>query len=172
MARNVEIKARVENPTRLRRLALALGDGPGQPIHQKDTFYRSRQGRLKLREFADGSGELIAYDRPDKTGPKTSHYAISPTADPARLHAALSLALGLRGVVIKQRLLIMSGRTRIHLDQVEGLGDFMELEVVLRENESEAEGMAVALDLMAQLKIDEDALLDRAYIDLIAEASS
>jgi len=165
VSRNVEIKARVSDAARLRELALALGDGPGRLIRQKDTFYRAHNGRLKLREFGDGSGELIAYERPDLQGPKTSRYAISPTADPERLHDALALSLGVRGVVNKQRTLILSGRTRIHLDQVEGLGDFMELEVVLDDAETEADGLTAARDLMTRLEIGPDDLVEGAYID-------
>ncbi|MBW2704568.1 MAG: class IV adenylate cyclase [Deltaproteobacteria bacterium] len=165
MPRNVEIKARVLNPDRLRELALAVGDGPGQLIRQKDTFYNAPTGRLKLREFGDGTGELIAYNRPDREGPKTSQYAISATSDPESLHIALAQALGVRGVVAKERTLLLSGRTRIHLDQVEGLGNFMELEVVLADNETEEQGMAVAHELMAQLEIEPDDLIEGAYID-------
>lgn len=165
MARNVEIKARVHQPEKLRELALALADGPAQLIVQKDTFYQAAQGRLKLREFGDGTGELIAYDRPDCEGPKTSQYVLSPTNDPARLHAALAQALGVRGVLSKVRTLVLHGRTRIHLDHVEGLGNFMELEVVLTDGETEAEGMVVAQDLMARLAIEAADLIEGAYID-------
>jgi adenylate cyclase class IV len=165
MPRNVEIKARVADPARLRELALALGDGPGQLIAQKDTFYNAPTGRLKLREFGDGTGELIAYSRPNQEGPKTSSYAISRTADPASLNAALTSALGVRGVVAKKRTLVLTGRTRIHLDEVEGLGDFMELEVVLAADETEAEGQIVAQELMARLEIKAGALIEDAYID-------
>jgi len=165
MARNVEIKARVRDAARLRALALAVGEEPLELIRQRDTFYHVNRGRLKLREFADGTGELIAYERPDRPGPRTSRYTISPAPDPARLHAALTQALGVRGVVAKERTLIRRGRTRIHLDRVTGLGDFVELEVVLTADESEADGRAVALELMARLEIDERDLMEQAYID-------
>jgi adenylate cyclase class IV len=167
MPRNVEIKARVDDPVRLRELALMLANGRSELIRQRDTFYRSARGRLKLREFGDGTGELIAYERPDRTGPKTSDYAISRTDDPAGLHAALDRALGVQGVVTKERTLVRCGRTRIHLDRVEGLGDFMELEVVLADEESDEAGQAVARDLMRQLGIDPAALVQGAYFDLL-----
>ncbi len=165
MARNVEIKARVNQPERLRELALALGDGPGELIRQKDTFYNATNGRLKLREFDDGTGVLIAYNRPDCEGPKTSQYVLSSTDSPETLHAALTEALGVRGLVVKERTLVLNGRTRIHLDRVDGLGDFMELEVVLTDAETEQQGMAVAQDLMAQLEIEAGDLIEGAYID-------
>lgn len=167
MPRNVEIKARVADPAGLRAAALDLGDGPPQLIVQRDTFYRVPHGRLKLRVFADGTGELIAYERPDNEGPKTSRYVISPAPDPQRLHTALARALGVRGVVSKQRTLIMNRRTRIHLDHVAGLGDFMELEVVLADDETEAQGIAVAHGLMARLGVVPADLVQGAYLDLL-----
>jgi adenylate cyclase class IV len=169
MPRNVEIKARALQPDRLRQLALRLGDGDSELIRQKDTFYHVPRGRLKLREFGDGTGELISYDRPDREGPKTSDYAINRTADPAGLHLVLSRALGTRGIVSKERTLVRCGRTRIHLDQVEGLGGFMELEVVLEPEESEEQGRVIALDLMKQLEIDPAELVEGAYLDLLED---
>jgi predicted adenylyl cyclase CyaB len=77
------------------------------------------------------------------------------------------LAYGIRGVVKKNRYLYMVGQTRIHLDEVEGLGHFMELEVVMREGQSDAEGQAIAEDLMRRLGIREDALIEGAYMDLL-----
>uniref|UniRef100_A0A8C3FEW7 CYTH domain-containing protein n=1 Tax=Chrysemys picta bellii TaxID=8478 RepID=A0A8C3FEW7_CHRPI len=85
--------------------------------------------RTSLFPFQDGRGQLIFYERPDSEGPKLSHYSISPTADPAGLKAVLSQALGVQGVVKKERRLYVVGQTRVHLDRVEGLGDFLELEV-------------------------------------------
>ncbi|MBW2704632.1 MAG: class IV adenylate cyclase [Deltaproteobacteria bacterium] len=172
MARNVEIKARVNQPAQLRELALALGDGPGQLIRQKDTFYNAPLGRLKLREFGDGTGELIAYNRPDQEGPKTSQYSLSPTHNPEKLHTALAQALGVRGVVIKQRTLVLTGRTRIHLDHVAGLGDFMELEVVLTADETLEQGMTVVRDLMSRLEIAAADLIEGAYIDHLEAKNS
>lgn len=77
------------------------------------------------------------------------------------------MALGVRGVVRKTRYLYMVGQTRIHLDDVEGLGHFMELEVVMREGQSDAEGQAIAEDLMRRLGVRKDAWLEGAYMDLI-----
>lgn len=90
-----------------------------------------RAGRLKLRQFSPESGELIAYSRADVAGTKQSDYLIVPTSTPAELRA-LAAALGVRQTVIKTRVLLRVGQTRIHLDAVQGLGSFVELEVVLR----------------------------------------
>ena len=77
-------------------------------------------------------------------GPKRSDYLIVETSDPSTLKATLTAALGVRGVVRKTRRLYLVGQTRVHLDEVEGLGQFMELEVVLRPEQSNAEGQAIA----------------------------
>ena len=88
------------------------------------------------------------------------------TEDPATLKKILSEAYGIRGVVEKQRTLFLAGQTRIHIDRVEGLGDFMELEVVLNKETIE-EGEQIARDLMKTLGISPLDLIDRAYIDLL-----
>lgn len=171
MARNVEIKARMRDAARVRGRALALADGPPELIFQADTFFAVPSGRLKLRAFADGRGELICYERPDASGPKTSRYGIAPVADAAALLAVLTAALPRSGVVRKERELLLAGRTRIHVDRVEGLGEFLELEVVLAEGEDAATGEAEARDLLQRLGIGDDDLVSGAYIDLLAARS-
>lgn len=168
MARNVEVKARIDSVEALLPRARSLADGPEQRIEQDDTFFACTHGRLKLRDFGDGRGELIHYQRADVEGPKLSDYVRAPTADPAALREALARAHGVIGRVRKSRLLLMADATRIHLDRVEHLGDFMELEVVLRDGQSVAEGEAIAEALMAQLGVRDDQRLAVAYLDLLA----
>jgi predicted adenylyl cyclase CyaB len=167
MPANIEIKARVRNFSALRTRAEALSDTPVQIIPQEDTFFNVREGRLKLRVLAADRGQLIYYSRPDQSGPKRSDYHIYETGDPAGLKSLLALALGVRGVVRKTRYLYLAGQTRIHLDDVQGLGQFIELEVVLRPGQTDADGQAVAADLMAKLGVEESDLLDGAYMDLL-----
>lgn len=175
MARNTEIKARLPDLDALnalaRRVAPLATAGPTE-IVQDDTFFASPNGRLKLRDFGDGRGELIFYQRADQTGPKTSFYRITTTAEPDRLREVLTLAHGQTGRVIKRRTLWLVGRTRVHLDRVEGLGTFMELEVVLREDEPAEAGEQEARGLMQQLGITPGQLIDRAYVDLLSESAS
>lgn len=167
MNRNVEIKARVASREAIERQARDLaGEGPVTLV-QEDTFFVCPRGRLKLRRLGATEGELIYYERPDSAEPKESRYAVCRTPDPERLAATLSLALGVRGVVRKSRTLYLVGPTRIHLDSVEGLGDFVELEVVLRPDQSASDGAAIARDLMARLGISCDQLVREAYIDLL-----
>jgi adenylate cyclase class IV len=168
MARNVEVKARIDTIEVLLPRAQALADGAPVRIEQDDTFFHCAHGRLKLRTFADGSGELIHYERADAQGPKLSDYVRAPTADPDALRSALTRAHGVIGRVRKTRWLLMSGQTRIHLDRVEGLGDFIELEVVLREEQSATDGEAIAERLVGALGIAHHQRLSGAYLDLLA----
>jgi predicted adenylyl cyclase CyaB len=167
--RNVEIKARVRNLPALSRAAEAIADGPPTLLLQDDTFFDSPRGRLKLRAFADGSAELISYLRSDIGRPRESRFTKAPISDPAALAAVLDDALGTAGTVRKRRLLYRRGRTRIHLDEVEGLGSFLELEVELADGETVADGERVARELMTQLGIAEEDLVATAYVDLIRD---
>ena len=167
MPRNVEIKARIESIASMMPRAAAIAtEGPIE-IFQDDTFFSCDRGRLKLRSFSETSGELIFYRRPDHSGPKESFYVRSPTQQPGPLREALSLAYGVTGRVIKQRTLFLVGRTRVHLDRVRGLGEYLELEVVLRDHEPLDAGAHEAHELMVHLGVGADQLLEGAYVDLL-----
>ena len=172
MARNIEIKARLASVDALLPRAQAVAGGTPEPIAQDDTFFIVPHGRLKLREFADGSAELIHYHRPDTTEAKASDYVRVPAPEPAALREALARGCGLLGRVRKQRLLLLVNEggfsTRIHLDRVHGLGDFMELEVVLQPGQTDADGRAVAEALMATLGLADAPRLAVSYLDLLA----
>ncbi|XP_045567384.1 uncharacterized protein isoform X3 [Salmo salar] len=170
MPSNVEIKARVSNATRLAERASQLSQSEGTVIRQQDTFFNCRTGRLKLRNLMqDGSGQLIFYERPDCDGPKVSNYSLSTTQDPEGLRTVLADSLGVKGEVRKERRLFLVGQTRVHLDSVEGLGHYMELEVVLREDQRPEEGEAIARSLMKELGVGDDSLVTGAYVDLLLE---
>ena len=167
MPRNVEIKARVRDFEALRERAEALSDTPVEILDQLDTFYITPRGRLKLRVLAPDRCELIQYARPDDLGAKTSTYEIVRSNDPAAFSRILESALPIRGVVSKRRHLYLIGPTRLHLDEVEDLGTFMELEVVLSKGETSEYGAQIAQDLMDKLGIVEADLVSGAYIDLM-----
>jgi predicted adenylyl cyclase CyaB len=172
LARNIEIKAHIPSVAAVLERAAALADEGPTEIWQDDTFFECRAGRLKLRTFADGEGELIFYRRSDEHGPKESFYVRTPTAAPDSLRETLALAYGVVGRVRKHRTLFIAGRTRIHLDVVESLGHFLELEVVLREDEPTEAGIREAHELMQRLGVAPSQLIDRAYVDLLATSES
>jgi predicted adenylyl cyclase CyaB len=167
LSTNIEIKAHAQNFTQIKARAETLSDAPVEVITQEDTFFNTPQGRLKLRVLPGEQSQLIYYARSEKQGPKRSDYHIFRTADAENLKRVLELAFGVRGVVRKTRYLYLVGQTRIHLDNVEGLGQFVELEVVLQEGQSEAEGQAIAESLMASLGVEKNDLLAGAYMDLL-----
>ena len=169
MPSNIEIKARARNFEEIRKRAERLSGTPAETIPQVDIFFNTPQGRLKLRILGEERGQLIYYTRPDQEGPKRSDYHISHTADPANLARVLELAYGIRGVVRKTRYLYLVGQTRVHLDDVEGLGRFMELEVVMEEGQSDAEGQAIAEELMRSLGVEPTELLEGAYMDMMEQ---
>lgn len=167
MPTNVEIKARIVDVPRTHALVAALSDGPPQTLRQRDTFFRCPHGRLKLRETGEGHAELIFYTRPDAAAARQSDYEIAAVAEPELMRAMLARALGVTQTVVKTRVLSLVGQTRVHLDSVDGLGEFLELEVVLRPGQAVAEGQAIAADLMARLGIPAAALCSTAYADML-----
>lgn len=170
MPQNSEIKARLKNLNKTVDIAGKISDSPPQTIIQDDTFFHCKSGRLKLRCFPDGHAELIYYRREDASGPKTSTYQILPVSAPDKMRELLGQAYGVAGRVKKRRILYLSGRTRIHLDSVEQLGDFIELEVVLHEGENPETGQLEVLELMNRLGIRKSDLVSGAYVDLLNDA--
>ena len=172
MPSNVEIKARVADLPTVAVVVATMCDAPPQTLQQRDTFFRCAHGRLKLRELETGEGELIFYDRADVTGARQSDYEITPVVDAAALKTVLREALGATVVVEKTRVLYLVGQTRVHLDTVVGLGTFLELEVVLRPDQSPFEGHEIAADLMRRLGIRESDLLATAYADMLIASTA
>lgn len=169
MGRNVEIKARLSHRAPIEARATALAQEGPILIVQEDIFFQVPQGRLKLRILSEEQGELIYYERPDDKGPKESRFLRSETGDPRGLQDLLRQAYGVRGVVRKQRTLYWIGQTRLHLDRVEELGEFIELEVVLQDDQSAADGARIAHQLMDALGVQEADLIDKAYIDMLMD---
>lgn len=172
MNRNIEIKARIPELSAIRAKAATLASGSVETIDQTDTFFVVPKGRLKVRAFSDGSGEVIAYDRPNGHGPKESIYQRVTCENAQALSQALGSVLAVRGIVTKHREVFHVGRTRVHLDQVNGLGCFVELEVVLAPGEAVAQGRREAHTLLRSLEIPDVALVSESYIDLMEMAGS
>lgn len=172
MAKNIEIKAKLKDISETKERARKLTNSDGECIVQRDTFFYCDTGRLKLREFVDGSGQLISYHREDTTDAVPSDYLIYKTDSTANLRETLAKTLKIKGEVRKTRHLYLAGRTRIHIDDVESLGSFIELEVVLESGEDQKLATQEAIELMAHLEISETDLIHIAYIDLILERAN
>lgn len=135
-------------------------------LQQIDTFFNVPRGRLKLRQIVD-LGELIYYQRADEPGPKLSTYTLMPIHEPEAMRQLLARALGVFGEVRKCRGVYLVGQSRIHLDSVEGLGEFLEVEVVLKDGQAESDGEAIALGLQRDLEVADEDLIQAAYVDLV-----
>jgi homotetrameric cytidine deaminase len=169
--RNVELKARDADPDRTLRAALELGAQDHGILEQRDTYFAAREGRLKLREqLAAGErrAELIAYARADEAAARTSTYHLVEVPDAAGTIAALDAALGVTVVVAKRRRLLLWDNVRIHLDDVEGLGRWIELEAVAGVGGSESD-LAAEHDKVARLR-DALELTDDRIVDLARRA--
>ena len=171
MPSNIEIKARSRNPGHQRALAAAVATSPVETFDQVDAFFAVSTGRLKLRELGPDLGQLIHYIRQDISGPKESTYSISVTNEPANLRAVMAAALGVIGEVRKRRTVFHVGQTRTHFDEVERLGTFLELEVVLRPGQSPEQGTSIARSLMRDLEVAEMDCVEGAYLDLVIQSA-
>jgi homotetrameric cytidine deaminase len=171
MARvNVELKARDRDPEATAARCRTLGASEQGVLVQRDTYYVSRRGRLKLREQGD-QGDLIAYGRPDDSEATESRYVLAPVSAPASgaLSEALDAALGTVVIVAKRRRLFLWEGVRIHLDDVEELGTFIEFEAVIPDaGDLEAAHEKVAR-LRLELGIEDHALVSVGYADLLLD---
>jgi homotetrameric cytidine deaminase len=167
-SRNVELKARDPDPARTLERALAAGAREHGILHQRDTYFAVRHGRLKLREEEPGGATLIAYERPDTAAERVSDYRLVPVTDPAALRAALEATDGVLAVVAKaRRLLLWEDSVRIHLDAVEGLGTFLELEAVASPGSDLAREHDQVARLRDALAIADAALVEGSYADAV-----
>lgn len=166
MAVNIEIKARAADWDAQLKKGLELADRT-ERLAQADTFFNCSNGRLKLREQRGAGDYLVFYRRAGAKGPKASTYTLVPVADAPKTKRTLARLLGVTKKVFKSRLVCHAGRTRLHFDEVRGLGRFIELEVVLKPGEAAAAGRREAVRLMAALGIKKADLLAGAYADLL-----
>jgi predicted adenylyl cyclase CyaB len=172
LATNIEIKAGCADLAAAREVARRVATARVGLDRQVDTYFRTRAGRLKLRESSLFGGQLVTYLRPDRDGPKRSDYQVVPVSDAVELKRILGEILGVHRVVTKEREIFLCENVRIHLDRVEELGDFLELEAVTDGTDAaEAEGRRKVAWLMKELGVREDDLVAVSYEGLLAEAS-
>jgi adenylate cyclase, class 2 len=168
---NLEIKARLEDRDATRRTVQQIAtERVGQQL-QTDTYFFCRQGRLKLREIQGRPAQLIWYERPDTLEPKTSRYQLVEVGDSDTLRQLLSAAWGIRVVVKKRREIYLYRHVRIHLDHVEPLGDFLELEAVVPEGGNWDEAERLVHELLERLGISASLLMESSYSDLLLALS-
>jgi predicted adenylyl cyclase CyaB len=167
--KNIEIKAPAPDPALLEERLNAIEATHEWTRRQRDTFFHVAEGYLKLRVVDGEPGELIAYRRAPGPDPRPSDYDIAPVDDPARLETVLARCLGVRGVVEKTRRYYRRNHTRIHLDEVQGLGGFVELETVASRISLE-QAEAEAREVIDLLGLEPSTFLDRPYLELLEAA--
>ncbi|XP_036319171.1 uncharacterized protein LOC118733745 [Rhagoletis pomonella] len=171
--RNIEIKARVGSDKEFERrvqMARELTQSTGEVLEQRDVFFNilddTDGARFKLRYLGPPiPSQLIYYVRPNKAGPKLSTFNKLEVEDPALLEKILARSNGIKGILEKKRYLFLHGQTRIHMDKVKNLGNFMEFEVCLRPDQTIEEGQQIANDLMKVFGISDHDLMTGAYFD-------
>lgn len=168
---NIEFKARLHDLDRQEQAILELTQSQPEMLFQRDTFFQCSRGRLKLREISGEQPHLIQYFRTDEAEPRRCDYLIAPITDPTMLTEALERAHGIRGIVRKLRKLWIVDQTRIHLDHVDGLGDFIELEVVLTDEQDDDDGYCIAAQFRERLLIRDEDIIDFAYIDMLEKST-
>jgi predicted adenylyl cyclase CyaB len=169
---NIELKARCDDLGRLRERCESLGAEGQEPERQTDTYFTVGHGRLKLRESLESGAEMIYYIRDDVAGARESHYELYQVEDAEGLKAMLAQALGISVVVAKRRQTFMLGNVRIHLDKVQGLGGFVELQGTVDEPgelplvADEVQGVQQALG------ISPESLVKESYATLVGRAAA
>lgn len=132
-------------------------------LWQRDTYFEVPAGGLKLREQQPGHAHLIQFERPDEPQQRESRYRIIDVADPQTMLAALGAALGITVAVTKRRHLFLWQTVRIHLDDVENLGTFIELEAVAPADSDLSHEHRLIEQLRTTLSITDDRLIATGY---------
>ena len=167
---NVEIKARADELSTARKALQEEGARFEGTDHQVDTYFCVEEGRLKLRE-GNIERSLIHYNRPDEEAPSSSHVSLMrlDSRDDCRaLREVLGAALGVLVTVEKEREIYYLGNIKIHLDTVEGLGTFVEIEAAGEaEVADEAELQNQCEQTMQLLKVADKDLVATSYSDML-----
>jgi predicted adenylyl cyclase CyaB len=168
MSANFELKARCPDLSLARERARAIATRWLGVDQQVDTYFKTAVGRFKLRESSLSGGQLVPYLRPDAPQARRSDYVVIPLPEPERTKQLLAELLGVHRVVRKLREIGLFENVRIHLDRVEGLGDFVELEAVWDgDRAGEAEQARKIAFLRDRLAIRDGDLVAASYEGLL-----
>lgn len=167
LRQNLEIKARCPDLASARKRLVDAGAVPHELLDQVDTYFHVSRGRLKLRQIRGRIAQLIGYDRADQSGPRHSSFRIVEIPNPEALLSLLGNALSIRIEVRKDREVLLWENVRIHLDEVDGLGTFIELEAVISSTVDEHDSPARLAHLCNLLHITPEETIGESYADLL-----
>jgi len=165
MPQNLELKARISSVSEAVHSAHSLKAQAKGILRQRDVYYKVSRGRLKLRIINDHSAELIFYNRPNKKGSRYSNYFVLPISNVRLTKELCTAAFGQRVVVEKKRRLFIYKNSRIHIDEVHGLGKFIEFEVLLKHGRHQAQNLLEVL--VTKFNIKRTAIIAVSYADLV-----
>ena len=168
--RNLEAKFRLDDLEKARERAVAIGYAPRAVLHQRDTFFPIPHGKLKLREEPKNA-YLVHYGRSESDALQLSNYEIVAIPEPEKTRVMLAAALGVLAEVRKERTLLMRANVRLHLDRVESLGNFGELEAVIAADDDPESSRAALDETLAALCISRQDLISVSYFELAAQAA-
>jgi adenylate cyclase, class 2 len=166
---NIEIKARCANPQAIRDILRSQGADFRGTDYQTDTYFKVERGRLKLRE-GNIENALVYYEREDQEGPKQAQVTLYPTTPRSALKEILTQSLGILVVVKKQREIYFIDNVKFHLDTVDGLGTFAEVEAIDKKGTiGKAQLLAQCRTFLELLQITPDDLVAVSYSDLLLQ---
>jgi predicted adenylyl cyclase CyaB len=169
MPQNLELKARISSVSEAVRIAQRLKAQAKGILHQHDIYYKVPCGRFKLRIINNHSAELIFYNRPNKKGSRYSDYFVLPVDDAILTNALCTAAFGLKMEVEKKRRLFIYKNSRIHIDEVHGLGTFVEFEILLRYGKRQAQKLLEVLS--KEFAVKQAAIIGFSYSDMLLHSS-
>lgn len=164
---NVEIKAKCDDPVFIRNYLVANGADFKGTDEQTDTYFNVTSGRLKLREGAI-ENNLIFYERENKAGPKNSHFNLLKIEDTKELKEILVKSVGVKIIVTKKREIYYIQNVKFHIDEVPGLGSFIEIEAGnVIENLTEEKLKEQCNFYLSEFGIRQEDLIEESYSDML-----
>lgn len=164
---NVEIKAIVNDPSFVRNYLVNHSAAFKGTDEQTDTYFNVNAGRLKLRE-GNIENNLIFYNRTNQAGPKSSHFNLIKIDDANGLKEILERSCGIKMIVRKKRDIYYIDNVKFHIDEVPGLGSFIEIEAGnILADKLEAELLDQCNYYLKELGIKEADLIAESYSDLL-----
>jgi predicted adenylyl cyclase CyaB len=164
LKKNYEIKCRIDDRKKVTEIKKALSKYKHSIEKQTDIYYKTSNGRLKLRIIDDTSGSLIQYNRAEKKNKRISKYTISKTKDFRELDFILKKQFDTLVTVIKKRDVYINKNVRVHLDKVKNLGSYLEIEIIYERLSDAKKQMQ---ELITKLELDETKFIKESYSDLL-----